>query len=194
MSLDPNLALPAHALVPTVSAWVARFAAGIKPSGAVLDLACGQGRHARYLAELGFIVEGVDRDAAALAHLAGVAGLTNRCADLETGAWPYAVRQFDGIVVTNYLYRPLFPRIASSLAPGGVLLYETFRIGNESYGKPSNPDFLLQPGELLEFAHAHDLQVVAYEDGFSERPKPAMLQRLCAVKPPFLPPERRRLE
>ena len=194
MSLDPNPALPAHAVVPTVSAWVARFAACIKPSGAVLDLACGQGRHARYLAELGFTVEGVDRDAKVLTHLAGVARLTTQCADLEADAWPYATRQFDAIIVINYLHRPLFPLIALSLAPGGVLLYETFRSGNGSYGKPSNPDFLLHPGELLEFAHTYHLRVVAYEDGFTQRPKPAMVQRLCAVKPPFLPPERGRLE
>ena len=109
MSLNPDQALPAHALVPVVSAWVVRFAAAIRPSGTVLDLACGQGRHARYLAGQGFTVEGIDRDSAALAHLAGIGNVTTRCADLESGAWPYGERQFDGIVVTNYLHRPLLP-------------------------------------------------------------------------------------
>ena len=194
MSPVSTPALPAHALVPTVSAWVVRFATSVKPSGTVLDLACGQGRHARYLADQGFTVVGVDRDAAALAHLTGVANVTTRCADLEAGAWPYGERQFDGIVVTNYLHRPLLPLIVSALMPGGVLLYETFRSGNESYGKPSNPEFLLQPGELLAFARTHGLQVVAYEDGFSQHPKPAMVQRLCAIKPPLLAPERGQLE
>ena len=184
----------AHPPAPTVSTWVARFAAATKASGAVLDLACGSGRHARYLAEIGLQVEAMDRDAAALAQLSGVSRVTTRCADLEGAPWPYAGRNFDAIVVTNYLHRPLFPLLAAALAPGGVLIYETFRIGNESYGKPSNPDFLLRPGELLDFAKAHELEVLAYEDGFTTLPKPAMVQRLCAVKPPFSPPERRCLE
>ena len=188
------MASPAHPPTPTVSTWLARFAATIKASGAALDLACGSGRHARYLAELGLQVEAVDRDAAALAQLDGVPRVTTRCADLEAGAWPYAGRTFDAIVVTNYLHRPLFPLLAAALAPGGVLIYETFRLGNESYGKPSNPDFLLRPGELLDFAKTSGLEVLAFEDGFIAVPKPAMVQRLCAIKPPFSGPERGRLE
>ena len=184
----------AHPPTPTVSTWVARFAAAIKASGAVLDLACGSGRHARYLAELGVQVEAVDRDAAALAQLSGMPRVTTRCADLEGGAWPYAGRTFDAIVVTNYLHRPLFPLLAAALAPGAVLICETFRSGNESYGKPSNPDFLLRPGELLEFANTFRLGVLAFEDGFTAAPKPAMVQRLFAIKPPFSPSERGRLE
>ena len=189
-----NSSLPAHPPVPTVSAWVARFAAAIKASGAVLDLACGSGRHARYLAGLGLQIDAVDRDAAALALLAGLPGVTTRCADLEGAPWPYGARSFDAIVVTNYLHRPLFSLLAAALAPGGVLIYETFRIGNESYGRPSNSDFLLQPGELFEVARAQGLDVLAFEDGYTATPKPAMVQRLCAVKAPFSPPERGRLE
>ena len=187
-------ALPAHPPVPTVSAWVVRFSAAIKPAGVVLDLACGGGRHARYLAGLGLQVEAVDRDAAALVALADVAGVHTHCADLEGSAWPYPTQLFDAIIVTNYLHRPLFPLLASALVSGGVLIYETFRLGNGSYGRPSNPEFLLQAGELFEFASRRGLHVLAYEDGFCALPKPAMVQRLCAVKPPFLTPEIGRLE
>ena len=160
----------------------------------MLDLACGSGRHARYLAARGCRVEAVDRDAAALAALAGVAGITARLADLEGAAWPYAGRAFDAVVVTNYLHRPLLPLISAILAPGAVLIYETFRAGNESYGKPSNPAFLLRPGELIEFAQAAGLQIIAFEDGFCAAPKPSMMQRLCAVKGPLFSPEQGRLE
>lgn len=194
MRVTANMTLHAHPPVPTVSAWVARFAAVIKTPGMVLDLACGAGRHARYLAETGLQVEALDRNAAALSTLTGLPRVAVRCADVEGGPWPYAGREFDAIVVTNYLHRPLFPLISSALAPGGVLIYETFRIGNESYGKPSNPDFLLRSGELLDLAKTNGLEVLAYEDGFTTTPKPAMVQRLCAVKPPFLPPERVCLE
>lgn len=185
---------PAHPPTPTVSTWVARWAGIIRPGGAVLDLACGSGRHARYLAARGCRVEAVDRDAAALAALAGVAGITARLADLEGAAWPYAGRAFDAVVVTNYLHRPLLPLISAILAPGAVLIYETFRAGNESYGKPSNPAFLLRPGELIEFAQVAGLQIIAFEDGFCAAPKPSMMQRLCAVKPPLFSPGQGRLE
>lgn len=165
------------------SAWVARFAALIM-QGEALDLACGGGRHARLLAALGHQVLAVDRDAAALALAEGKAIRTLQ-ADLEGGLpWPFEANRFAGIVVTNYLHRPLFPRILSSLAPGGVLIYETFAQGNERFGKPSNPDFLLAPGELLQAVQAvpHPLRVVAFEDGHVPLPKPAMIQRICAVK------------
>lgn len=173
---------------------MARWAGAIRPGGTVLDLACGSGRHARYLGARGHRVEAVDRDAAALAALAGVAGTTTRSVDLEGAAWPYAGRVFDAIVVTNYLHRPRLPLIGAALAPGAVLIYETFRAGNESYGKPSNPAFLLRPGELLEFAQAAGLQIIAFEDGFCAEPKRSMMQRLCAVKPPLFSPEQGRLE
>jgi len=174
----------AHAHMSMVSRWVARFAPLIRPSGRVLDLACGGGRHARYLAGHGWLVEAVDRDAEALLGLSGAPGITVRHVDLERGAWPYADGMFDGVLVTNYLFRPLLPLIASSLAPGGVLIYETFGQGNESYGRPSNPDFLLAPGELLALARTAQLRVVAYEDGYAGAPKPAIVQRLAAVRPP----------
>lgn len=151
----------------------------------MLDLACGDGRHARFFAARGHAVEAVDRDAAALAALGAVTGITTRCADLEGGAWPYAGRSFDAIVVTNYLHRPLLPLIAATLAPGAVLIYETFRAGNESYGKPSNPAFLLQPGELLAFAQGAGLQIIGFEDGFRAKPSPAMIQHICAARPPL---------
>lgn len=163
------------------SLWVRRFAPLIAAGGTVLDLACGNGRHARLLEESGWQVEAVDRDAQALAALAGVPGITPRQADLEGGDWPYAGRRFDGIVVTNYLHRPLFPELVAALAEGGVLIYETFMLGNERFGRPSNPDFLLRPGELLEAFGGH-LAVVAFEQGEVARPQPAVVQRLCAIK------------
>lgn len=147
----------------------------------MLDLACGQGRHARYLASLGYQVEALDRDAAALATLAGISGINTCVADVEDGPWPYHMQRFDGIVVTNYLHRPLLPLLINGLNEGGVLIYETFMIGNERYGKPSNPLFLLRPGELLEVVRRR-LHVVAFEEGEVESPRPAVIQRLCATR------------
>jgi SAM-dependent methyltransferase len=159
------------------SAWVERWAAAIRPGGAVLDVAAGGGRHARLLARLGFEVDAVDRDASLFTDPApGVALLE---ADLESGPWPYPGRRFDAIVVTNYLHRPLLPRLVDSLEPGGLLVYETFARGNERFGKPSNPDFLLAPGELLEAVRGR-LRVIAFEDLVVERPRPAALQRIAA--------------
>ena len=183
-----------HAPGSTVSTWVARWSGAIRAGGAVLDIASGGGRHARFLAAQGLLVEAVDRDAAALASMSGIDRIRTFCADLEGAAWPYGGRVFDAIVVTNYLHRPLLPRIAAALAPGGVLIYETFRIGNESYGKPSNPAFLLRPGELIEFAMMAGLQISGFEDGFCAAPKAAMLQRICAIKLPLHSPEQGRLE
>jgi SAM-dependent methyltransferase len=161
---------------------VLRWAPLVKVHGAVLDLACGGGRHARWLAERGHAVTAVDRDPEAIAALRGVAGVTGLLADLEGGnPWPFPGRRFDGIVVANYLHRPLFAPIIESLAEDGVLIYETFAKGNERFGRPSNPQFLLQPGELLD-AFGKALTVVAYEQGRLERPKPAMIQRLCALR------------
>lgn len=176
------------------SAWVSRFASVI-PAGEVLDLACGGGRHARLLSALGHPVVAVDRDAAALKRAAGKA-ITTCQVDLETGgAWPFEAERFMGIVVTNYLHRPLFPHIVRSLASNGVLIYETFARGNEYFGKPSNPLFLLQSGELLDIIREADLMhILAYEDGYVETPKQAMVQRICAVKKsPDALPERLRL-
>jgi len=172
----------AHELV-TPSAWVERWARLI-PEGEVLDLACGRGRHARLLAALGHDVVAVDRDAEALAALAGVVRVTTRQADLEGGnPWPLPGRRFAGIVVTNYLYRPLFPDLLAALAPGGVLVYETFALGNERYGRPANPHFLLRAGELLD-AFSAELTVVAFEQGYVSAPCPAVIQRLCGIRAP----------
>src|SRR5882672_1634270 len=169
-----------HRDLDTPSAWVARWADRVSAGGRVLDLACGDGRHARYLAARGHPVEAVDRDPAMLARLAGIPGVTTRCADLEGGPWPYEDERFTGIVVTNYLHRPLFPRLLTALAPEGVLIYETFAAGNERYGRPSNPAYLLKPGELLEVVRRR-LKVLAYEDVHVSDPRPAAVQRICAI-------------
>lgn len=159
------------------SPWVVRWASLIRPGGEVLDLACGAGRHARHLAAQGFEVCAVDRDPALFPG--PPAGVTLVGADLEAGPWPFAGRRFDAIVATNYLHRPLLPVLVDSLEPGGILVYETFARGNERFGKPSNPDFLLAPGELLEAVRGR-LRVVAYEDLVVTVPRPAAVQRLCA--------------
>ncbi|HEY0490679.1 MAG TPA: class I SAM-dependent methyltransferase [Telluria sp.] len=168
-----------------VSAWVARFAP-LVADGEVLDLACGSGRHARHFAALGHPVLAVDRDAAALQEAAGQ-GITTMAFDLEdpAQAWPFEQGRFAAIVVTNYLHRPLFAHLVASLRPDGLLIYETFAAGNEAFGKPSNPAFLLAHGELLALAAAGGLRTIAYEDGVAERPKAAMVQRLCAAKDGF---------
>ncbi len=163
------------------SAWVQRHAPLIAPGGNVLDLACGGGRHARYLAGLGFTVEAVDRDAEAIEALRDIPGIVGRCADLEGGPWPYGGRHFAGVVVTNYLWRPLFPLLMATLDKGGILIYETFMLGHERYGKPSNPAFLLRPNELLNVVRNH-LQPIAFEQGEVSGPHPAVVQRLCAVR------------
>ena len=173
--------LPHHVHADIPSSWLVRWAPLIPPAGEVLDLACGGGRHARFLAQQGHVVDAVDRDAQALALLAGVAGVRPLRADLEGAPWPYPDRAWDGIVVANYLHRPLFPSLLASLRPGGVLIYETFMVGNERWGRPSNPVFLLQPNELLT-AFGADLALVAFEQGEVGQPKPAVVQRICAVR------------
>lgn len=170
-----------HGAIGKPSDWVERFAPLIAPGGRVLDFACGGGRHARWLAQLGWRVEAVDRDRAALAMLADVPGVTTREADLEDGPWPYAGERFDAVVVANYLYRPRLAQLFDCVAAGGILIYETFMLGNERFGKPSNPDFLLQPGELLARLAA-DFSIVAFEQGEADAPRPAVIQRVCAVK------------
>ena len=164
----------------SVSEWVRRFAHLIPASGRVLDVASGGGRHACFLAGLGFRVTAVDRDESALARLAGVNGVEAIVADLEQGLWPFEGVRFAGVVVTNYLHRPLFGPLRDSLQPQGVLIYETFARGNERFGRPSNPQYLLEPGELLRVASSR-LRVVAYEDLLTEQPRRAMVQRICAV-------------
>ena len=163
------------------SAWVRRFANVIPAGGVVLDLACGSGRHARLLAARGLQVVAADRDEAALTALRDVPGVTTRCVDLEVDSWPFESECFDCVVVTNYLHRPKFDALIKLLEPNGVLIYETFMVGNETLGKPSNPDFLLRPNELIERV-AGQLFVVAFEQGRVEDPKPAVVQRICALR------------
>ena len=155
-----------------------RFAA--LPAGrTALDLACGGGRHARWLAARGVRVTAVDRDAAAIAALAPVPGVEALCADLEGAPWPLAARAFDAVIVTNYLHRPLFDAIADAVAPGGRLVYETFALGQARFGRPANPDFLLAPGELLR-AFGGRFHILSFEDGIDARP--ARVQRLAALR------------
>ncbi len=159
-----------------------RWCDRIRTGGQVLDLACGSGRHAIMLAQRGYRVLAVDRDAEALRHLRDIPGIEALQADLEDGPWPCPGQTFDGIVVANYLHRPLLPALVDAIAPSGVLLYETFAAGNERFGRPANPDFLLRPGELLEVVRGR-LHVIAYEDLRVDEPKPAMVQRICAERP-----------
>jgi SAM-dependent methyltransferase len=163
---DPDLA---------PSAWVVRWAPLIT-RGPVLDVACGGGRHARFLAGKGLEVVALDREWIPFDE----PNIRFLKADLEDGsAWPLAGQRFGGIVVTNYLHRPIFPRLTEALGTGGILIYETFMLGNERYGRPSNPRFLLRPGELLEAFR--ELRLVAFEQGRASEPKPAMIQRLCSI-------------
>lgn len=164
------------------SPWIQRFASFVRSAGIVLDVAAGGGRHTRLFLERGHPVVAIDRDTATLTAL-GARALEVVTADLEDGnPWPLPGRRFDAVVVTNYLHRPLFPALLAALAPGGLLIYETFAVGNERFGKPSNPDFLLRPGELLDAVRGR-LRVIAYEDLEVSEPKPAMIQRIVARAP-----------
>ena len=168
----------------TPSAWVKRWSHLVKPQGTVLDVACGYGRHAYYFHEQNHAIALVDRAQAAIDSIAIPAHACEKVtADIENGPWPFTGRQFDAVVVTNYLWRPLIPALLASLSPGGVLIYETFAAGNETVGKPSRPDFLLRPGELLDICK--DLRVVAFEDGFlagAAEQTPRFVQRIAAVR------------
>ena len=162
------------------SAWVRRWSHLVAPGGVVLDVACGLGRHARWFHGRNHPVVLVDRAQAAIESIAIPAQACEVVvADIENGPWPFAGRQFAAVVVTNYLWRPLLPTIAQCIAPAGVLIYETFAAGNETVGKPSRPDFLLQPGELLRAFNT--LRVVAFEEGFLDPPA-RFVQRLVAVR------------
>ena len=184
-----------HGLAPP-SPWLQRWAHLLPARASVLDVACGSGRHLRWLAGLGHRVTGIDRDTAALAlssDLAAAGRAELIAADIEGGPWPCPGRRFDAVVVVNYLWRPLWPTLRDSLAPGGVLVCETFADGNQTVGKPSRPDFLLQPGELLQ--RCAGLRIVAFEDGFLDAP-PRFVQRVVAVREAASdgPPPRHRLD
>jgi SAM-dependent methyltransferase len=172
---------------PPPSAWVQRFAHLVRPTSTVLDVACGSGRHVRWLAAQGLQVTGVDRDAAATEPLRQVADIIT--ADIEAGPWPLAGRQFDAVLVTNYLWRPLWPQLLAALADGGVLIYETFAEGQQHIGRPTRAEFLLQPGELLRLCSG--LRVVAFEDGVDSGAGLAarrVVQRIVAVRTSPLAP------
>lgn len=167
-------------LVP--SDWIVRWSHLLRAGGTVLDVACGAGRHLAWFTARGHAVTGIDRDIAAAGATAARAHLV--CADIENAPWPLLhlgiPQQFDAVVVTNYLWRQLMPILINSVAPGGVLLYETFTAGQESVGRPSRADFLLQRGELLRYCA--DLHIVAYENGYLDNP-PRFVQRIAAVRP-----------
>ncbi|MFO1083916.1 MAG: class I SAM-dependent methyltransferase [Reyranellaceae bacterium] len=164
----------------TPSSWIVQWAGLVASGGAVLDVAAGGGRHSRFLADRGHPVSAVDRDTSALVPHLGIEPLQ---ADLEDGSpWPLGNRTFAAVIVTNYLYRPLMPHLLGALAPGGVLLYETFMVGNERFGRPSNPDYLLKDGELLDLARGR-LSVTAYEARLISDPQMAMVQRIAARRP-----------
>lgn len=163
------------------SPWIVRWSHLLQPGTTVLDVACGSGRHLAWFARRGHAVTGIDRNLAAAQDLAGVATLVE--ADIENAPWPlqsgHAPRAFGAVVVTNYLWRPLLPTLVHSVAPGGVLLYETFASGNETVGRPTRTEFLLRPGELLDACR--DLDIVAYENGYLENP-PRFVQRIAALR------------
>ncbi len=154
----------------------------------MLDVACGRGRHTHLAVEQGHRVVAVDRDEEGLSGLASLPGVSTVAADIEGTEWPLRGQQFDCVVVTNYLFRPLFPVLLGSVIETGLLIYETFARGNERFGRPSNPAYLLEPGELCTLIHPA-LRVLGYEDVYVDRPKPAMVQRVCACGPGFTWPE-----
>jgi SAM-dependent methyltransferase len=163
------------------SPWVTRFAHLAPDFQPVLDLACGSGRHTRLLVERGLRVTAVDIDLSDIGDLESDGKVTLVKRDLEDGSiWPFGTQTFGAVVVTNYLHRPLLPAIVATVASGGVLIYETFAQGNEAFGKPSNPDYLLKPGELIEAVRG-TLQIIAFEHGRQSVPEPMVIQRICAV-------------
>ena len=171
-----------NCLVNTPSPWVVKHQPLIIKSGRVLDLACGTGRHAIWLARQGYQIDAIDRNELAVASMIGIKNIQVKILDLETGSFPpKASPRYDGIIVCRYLHRPLLPSLPELLNPGGVLIYETFMVGQERYGKPSNPDFLLLPDELYT-VYSPKLSIIAFEQGEESEPIPAAMQRICAVK------------
>lgn len=170
------------AMTPAPSEWVVQWSDWLSQGATVLDVACGSGRHVRFLAARGCQVTAVDRDAVAIEALSRLPGVRAHCADIEAGSWPFAGQTFDAVLVTNYLHRPLFPELMAAVRTGGLLIYETFMAGNERYGRPSNPDFLLRSNELRDVTAG--FAELGYFEGAVARPKPAMIQRLCARRSP----------
>ncbi|GAA6143618.1 class I SAM-dependent methyltransferase [Hydrogenophaga sp. 5NK40-0174] len=164
------------------SEWVMRWGQLVSPGAAVLDVACGRGRHSHWFAERGHPVTALDKDGDALSAIdTADLPITTVMADIEGGGWPLQGRTYGAVVVTNYLWRPLWPTLAAAIAPGGTLLYETFAEGNASVGRPRRPEFLLQHGELLQWCQMAGLRVIAYEDGFLQSPE-RFVQRVAAVR------------
>ena len=176
----PSFDRPSDSSIPA-SPWVIRWSGLIKEGGVVLDLAAGHGRHTRFLRSKGYSVVAADIDVSGLSDFESDPLVEIVAADLEAESWAFTGRAFDGIVVTNYLHRPHFPLLEPALSDGGALIFETFGYGNERLGRPRNPDFLLEPGELLR-AFDQKLQIIAYEHGEERDPRPAVRQRLCAAK------------
>ena len=168
-------------MLETPSRWVTEHASLISAGGRVLDLACGGGRHAIWLARQGYQVDAIDRDASAVARMSGINNIHVHIVDLEADKAYTFNHHYDGIIVSRYLHRPLLKTLALILNPNGVLIYETFMLGNEQYGKPSNPNFLLQPNELLD-VYSPLLKIIAFVQGEVTEPKPAVMQRICAIK------------
>lgn len=166
------------------SPWIVKYAPLIPKSGRVLDLACGRGRHAIWLAMQGYQIDAIDHDEKAVSGMAGMDNINVFINDIEASAWPQSDLRYDGLIVSRYLYRPLLRTLAMLLNPGGVLIYETFMVGNERHGKPSNPHFLLQPNELLEI-YSPLLNIISFEQREEQYPRPAVMQRICAARPPF---------
>ncbi len=189
MNIEPS-SCEIHTHIDAPSSWVLRFADQVAAVGRVLDVACGAGRHARLFAQRGHHVDAVDRDIEALREASrSFPGITAIQADIEAGPWPFPGAHYDAVVVTNYLHRPLFPALLAAVEPGGLLIYETFALGNERYGRPAKAEFLLKPGELLNVVHGQ-FEVLAYESGYVDTPKPAMIQRIAARR--ILPPAAQR--
>ncbi|MFZ6850093.1 class I SAM-dependent methyltransferase [Undibacterium sp. RuRC25W] len=190
IEIKSQISHPSGAITQTAaSPWVKRFVS-LAPAGQILDLACGYGRHASWLLSEGNEVVALDRNTEMLSELERQGArivLHDLEPDAETADWPFADNLFAAIIVCNYLHRPLFPHLLASLKPGGILIYETFALGNALFGKPSNPHFLLKPGELFHQMASNPsvaMQVIAYEEGFIQDPKPAMVQRICSRKAP----------
>jgi SAM-dependent methyltransferase len=184
-SLPPGFT-KSHVATVQQSEWIARWLGVPAGRGRLLDFACGSGRHCRLAAARGFRVLAVDQDRALLDSIESK-NIEARAEDLESGRWSFSAERFEAVVVTNFLHRPRLDLLAGLLLPGGRLLYETFAAGNQRYGKPSNPRFLLQPDELFLLARRCGLRVLAFEQGFTDSPKPALIQRIAAVRPPHDP-------